>query len=52
MLVGVMRHASASEAYVQRYLERELGMDSFSLQVWGAAGRVEQRWCRGSQPQG
>ena len=32
-LVGSIRHRSVNEVYVQRYLERELGLDSFSLQV-------------------
>lgn len=36
MLVSSLRHHSANEEYVRRYLERRLGMDSFTLVRGGA----------------
>lgn len=32
MLVSSMRHQSANEAYVRRYLEAAVGVDSFTLE--------------------
>ena len=32
MLVGSLRRLSASEAYVRRYLEQHVGLDTFSLE--------------------
>jgi hypothetical protein len=32
MLVGSIRHTSANESYVRRYLERHVGIDSFTLE--------------------
>lgn len=52
MLLGSIhhRHTSANEAYVQRYLERQMSMDSFTLQVrpavgWGEVCAVNILWC-------